>query len=222
MNELSTNEQTGSTNFFNSWLSPFSFFSGKENVLDLKNKNAQRSPDKVLALDSNLRFRDGSTPILYKQTNAFQLKLMKKREEKLNIKQGSQIIEDYLPVEPAYTGLTLIPLPNNKYAIRDGLTNQLMEPIPGQSYAFATMPDGSIRVTASATTIHIYLSNSIPAVRYVGNVTFNDKSEILGWDNCSGAYCPEAELAHQAGFHASDMNKFNPLVIRSSLNASRN
>jgi len=150
----------------------------------------------ILALNPDLRFEDGSIPVIYQLDNQFILRLMKNKEE------------DLAPPQP-YRGLTLRKIGNNQWEIYDCLTKTSTKPIPNFSYAFVTMPDESIRVTASTDTIHLKISDSSPALRYAGNVKFNDRGEIAFWNNASGNFQPSANLKHQSGFYEADMDKFN-------------
>jgi hypothetical protein len=177
--------------------------------------NTLKQNTSLRALNPLMKFKDGSTPIFYAEKNLVILTLMKNKEDKLTPLENSFILEEgYLPVLPSYTGLTLISLPNNKWVIHDGLNNTLTNPEPNSSYAFVTMPDKSIRITPRTDTVHIMLSSASPAVRYAGNLTFGEKNEIVTWDNLSGAYRPDASLAHQAGFNPNDLKQFYSPIIR--------
>jgi hypothetical protein len=162
-----------------------------------------------LSLNPRLRFRDGSIPIFYKEGNPVVLKIIKMRELYLEPDANSLFLEDgYLPVLPSYAGLRLVALPNNKWAIKDGITNKLMDPEPDKSYAFVTMPDKSIRIMPAGEKMHLLASNMSPAVRFAGNVIFNKQQEITSYNGLSGAFRPSDDLAHQAGFNPSDLAKF--------------
>ncbi len=183
----------------------------------------------LLALNPLLRFKDGATPVFYQEMNDVILAVMKRNEKKLTPMKSSLNLEDgYLPNLPCYTGLNLIPQPENTWAIYDGKNKTLANPAPGSSYAFITMPDKSIRLMPSEKTIHVMLASTSPAVRYAGNLRFNGKNEIDSWDNCSGAYRPSPDLAHQAGFYPEDIAKLktedkiilknqNPMPVRNIL-----
>lgn len=71
---------------------------------------------------------------------------------------------------------------------------------PKGLYQFATMPDGTVRVSCFGE--HVHLTGGGP-VRYAGQARFKrgrrGRGTLVWWSNGSGHYLPDAALAAQAG-----------------------
>ncbi|MCE3238578.1 MAG: hypothetical protein K0R24_1559 [Gammaproteobacteria bacterium] len=181
-------------------------------LINLEEEKRQKEKDRHQSSNNNFRlkkFRNGDMAIAYKENfvdgkarpSDLIYKIMQKRKQDSRQSKKHRILEGNQAQEAEnYQGLLLEKSFDERWFIKNNVSNQLSEPEPDISYIFVTMPSGTIRISTRNQDGHISLSGFSQYVKYAGEVIFSKNQKIISWNNASYSYSPPPFLAFQSNF----------------------